>query len=96
MDLLHTAAEHNLKRLVKHSITKASKIPRINCYADFDELEHSTKMKIMHAMEIENNLNNNSIKTCDFVKEGSESEEDETDGYNYDADSESEQSDRTD
>ena len=92
LDLCHIATEYNLKRLLAQGIKKASKIPRVNFYADFDELEYSTRVKIERAMEVENNLNNNDINNSSFVEEGYKSEEDQSDAR-YDADSESEESD---
>ena len=93
LDLIRTATKHNLKRLLTHSINKASKIPRVNCYADFDELEYSTRVKIMRTMEMDDTMNNNNIKSNKFIEDGYKSVEDETDRDDYDADSESELSD---
>ena len=91
LDIIPVATRYNLKRLLAYSIKEACKIPRIQCYSDFDELGYSTQSKILRQLQKQNvNYSKEGI-AHDFPKEVSQdgyvslAEEDE-----YDADSESE------
>ena len=91
LDIIPVATRYNLKRLLAYSIKEACKIPRIQCYSDFDELEYSTQSKILRQLRKQKMKHNEEETSSDFPKDISEdgyvslAEEDE-----YDADSESE------
>ena len=94
LDNIPIATKYNLKRLLADSIRKASEVPRVQWYSDFDELEYSIRSKILWQIDKREGRTSYNERTNLFPDDNPE------DGYvslveedDYEADSESEMSD---